>query len=508
VETLATRSVRAHFALSGSVRSLRQPRELLYCGAEPRQPTMNNPATILLSADGLLPSQPQAPSTRGPGMVMPTMPAMPTMPVMPTVPALPTVPTLPAYTGTLLETPQPMPFDGGLPLGHHQWVNTVMETAPHLDEQGILQALGILDEALTSVRQKKAIDDLMANLNQSTAGWANLGTAESLRQQVQANQALLMQRLQMLRASSPPNTSGVQAGALGFPAAAVGAPGLTLPSPDGVALPNMTAALSTSSVLKALADTIGQQAACQAQHEWVRALANEIQLLKQVVAVQTEMRPQTDEVQLPAPTAEQSRIAAAFEDGMAYKNDKSWKVPPRQANSVQTLSTSLQLLSKEDPDKLIIVRRINKLGFKASRKLKQYFGEFGHVVRVLIAHSTCRDVKDEEGKVRQRPSSLGFVQMASAQAVRQALSLGTEQEVEGAAILVQKFERQQTHAVRTPTAKDKVPLNCDLPDVRKSDFLRQDTSKSNASTAASSSFQIDPDAASFWPQRLLVSQPA
>ncbi|CAE7464458.1 mkkA [Symbiodinium sp. CCMP2592] len=60
---------------------------------------------------------------------------------------------------------------------------------------------------------------------------------------------------------------------------------------------------------------------------------------------------------------------------MAYKNDKSWKVPPRQANSVQTLSTSLQLLSKEDPDKLIIVRRINKLGFKASRKLKQYFGE-------------------------------------------------------------------------------------------------------------------------------------
>lgn len=442
-------------------------------------------------------------------MLMPTMPAMPTMPVMPTVPAaLPSVPTLPAYTSTLLETPQPMPFDGGLPLGHHQWVNTVMETAPHLDEQGILQALGILDEALTSVRQKKAIDDLMANLNQSTAGWANLGTAESLRQQVQANQALLMQRLQMLRASSPPNPSGVQAGALGFPAA-VGAPGLTLPSPDGVALPNMTAALSTSSVLKALADTIGQQAACQAQHEWVRALANEIQLLKQVVAVQTEMRPQTDEVQLPsAPTAEQSRIAVAFEDGMAYKNDKSWKVPPRQANSVQTLSTSLQLLSKEDPDKLIIVRRINKLGFKASRKLKQYFGEFGHVVRVLIAHSTCRDVKDEEGKVRQRPSSLGFVQMASAQAVRQALSLGTEQEVEGAAILVQKFERQQTHAVRTPTAKDKVPLNCDLPDVRKSDFLRQDTSKSNASTAASSSFQIDPDAPSFWPQRLLVSQPA
>jgi len=289
--------------------------------------------------------------------------------------------------------------------------------------------------------------------------------------------------------------------------ATVGAPGLGLP--DGATpFPNIPmGSPDTSSVLKALADTIGQQAACQAQHQWVKALASEIQVLKQVMAAQADMRPH---MQLPTPqVVEQPSIAAALESpATGYQNDKNWKVPPRQVNSVQTLSTSLQLLSKEDPDKLIIVRRINKLGFKASRKLKQYFGEFGHVVRVLIAHSTCRDVKDDEGKVRQRPSSLGFVQMASTQAVRQALSLGTEQEVEGAAILVQKFERQQTHATRMQAAKDIETATCDLPDVRKSDFLRQDTSKSNASTAASSSFQIEPDATSFWPQRLMVSHPA
>merc|ERR1719343_1220775 len=38
-----------------------------------------------------------------------------------------------------------------------------------------------------------------------------------------------------------------------------------------------------------------------------------------------------------------------------------------------TLSMSLQLLSKEDPDTLFIVRRINKLGFKAAKKLRQHF---------------------------------------------------------------------------------------------------------------------------------------
>lgn len=138
---------------------------------------------------------------------------------------------------------------------------------------------------------------------------------------------------------------------------------------------------------------------------------------------------------------------------------------------------------------MIIVRRINKLGFKASRKLKHYFGEFGNVVRVLIAHSTCRDLKDSEGKVRQRPSSLGFVQMASAEAVRKALALGTEQEVEGATILVQKFERQAN-------AKGELasPEAANMPDVKSGEaFWRQDTTKSNASTAETSSATIESD---------------
>lgn len=370
-------------------------------------------------------------------------------------------------------------FDA-IPPGNNQWVNTVMETAPFLDEQGIFQAVGILDEALTSVRHRKAIDAMVANANQYPLGMMNLGVAEHIRQQVQHEQLMLLQRLQLLH-NKYPNVGGSQAP--GFPPmqGVPVAPGLNMPH-EGESnfnyMPMMGAQQSTDIACQALTDAIGQQAACQAQMDLLKALSREIEAIKQVMAfAETRKLPE-------APVASQTpeasnRLKVAFDLGADYKNDKTWKVP-RQASTVQTLSTSLQLLSKEDPDKLIIVRRINKLGFKASRKLKQYFGEFGTVVRVLIAHSTCRDLKDTEGKVRQRPSSLGFVQLASAEAVRQALALGTEQEVEGAVILVQKFERQ-SNASKAEAQHEAGTL----PDLKtgEEDFWRQSTTKSNASAS-------------------------
>jgi len=386
-------------------------------------------------------------------------------------------------------------FDA-IPSRNNQWVNTVMETAPFLDEQGIFQALGILDEALTSVRHRKAIDALMANANQANqaqvgmqaqGGMMNFGAAESMRQQVQTEQMMLLQRLQLLHNKYPDLGGQVNSfGMRGVPAA----PGLNMPpeGPDGSSfnfMPMMGAQQRTDTACKALSDAMGQQAACQAQQELLNALSREIEQIKQVMAFA--------ETTLPEPVLQaqepSSRLKVAFDMGADYKNDKTWKVP-RQANTVQTLSTSLQLLSKEDPDKLIIVRRINKLGFKASRKLKQYFGEFGSVIRVLIAHSTCRDLKDSEGKVRQRPSSLGFVQMASAEAVRKALALGTEQEVEGATILVQKFERQANAKGDLSPAE----AAASIPDVKSGEaFWRQDTTKSNASTAETSSATTESD---------------
>lgn len=115
----------------------------------------------------------------------------------------------------------------------------------------------------------------------------------------------------------------------------------------------------------------------------------------------------------------------------------------RPQAAAHTLSSSLQAICDEDPDTLFIVRRINKLGFKACRTLKHHFSAYGLVVRALAAHSTVRQHGDQaQSHARRRPSSLGFVQMASAQAVQEILALGSEHEIDGCTILVQKFERQ------------------------------------------------------------------
>merc|ERR1719174_3454554 len=123
-----------------------------------------------------------------------------------------------------------------------------------------------------------------------------------------------------------------------------------------------------------------------------------------------------------APVAEAPRLATKV-----TPNPHTQQGSQSQAPRVQTLSTSLQTLSHEDPDCLFIVRRINKLGFKASRTLKQHYAAHGVVVRVLVAHSTVRQHGDPQCHVRRRPSSLGFVQMASTEAVRKILELGDEQ---------------------------------------------------------------------------------
>lgn len=119
------------------------------------------------------------------------------------------------------------------------------------------------------------------------------------------------------------------------------------------------------------------------------------------------------------------------------------RTPQSASRKVQTLSTSLQLLSGEDPDCLFIVRRINKLGFKAVRTLKRHFSACGPVLKVLLAHSTVRQHGDPASHARRRPSSLGFIQMSNADSTNKVLALGDEQEVDGVLIRVQRFERQR-----------------------------------------------------------------
>jgi len=115
--------------------------------------------------------------------------------------------------------------------------------------------------------------------------------------------------------------------------------------------------------------------------------------------------------------------------------------PCAQPRDGQTLSKIMRQVSQEDPDCLFVARRIHKLGFKAPRTLAKHFSSHGIVVRVLAARSTIRQQGDMS-HTRQRPSSFGFIQMATAEAVSSVLALGVEQEVQGTIIRVHRFDRQ------------------------------------------------------------------
>jgi len=101
------------------------------------------------------------------------------------------------------------------------------------------------------------------------------------------------------------------------------------------------------------------------------------------------------------------------------------------------------MLKPEDPATLLIVRRINKLGFKAERALLKYFTTYGPVKKVLLAHSTVRLYNGSNVmEIKQRPSNMAFIQMSSAEVVLRILALGDTHQVEGTQIGVQRFEQQ------------------------------------------------------------------
>lgn len=266
-----------------------------------------------------------------------------------------------------------------------EWASKVHGVAPFLNTKGLHRALAILDQAIFNVQRVKAMEDMLATAQQGSADldydaqYAAL-SCKMCQVQVYAEQQQLLAELQQL----PFDPSSVRKEFSPSLAAGRNHPQQLLVASGG--------------------DHSGVHA----------AMSSKILVPEPPKSTQK--------------ATERSNKAAALASS---------------ARRVQTLSTSLQLLSNEDPDCLFIVRRINKLGFKAVRTLKRHFSAHGQVAKVLLAHSTVRQHGDPSCHARRRPSSLGFVQMANAEAVSKVLAFGAEQEVDGVLIRVQSFERQR-----------------------------------------------------------------
>lgn len=111
----------------------------------------------------------------------------------------------------------------------------------------------------------------------------------------------------------------------------------------------------------------------------------------------------------------------------------------------ETLRTNLRDLSFVDSARVIMVRKINRLGLESPRLLESYFSKFGTVERCMISHSRAKSIFGH-GTARVRPAGLGFLVMASATEVESIMAAGREHEIEGAIISTHAFETRELDA--------------------------------------------------------------
>jgi hypothetical protein len=281
-----------------------------------------------------------------------------------------------------------------------EWSNAVNAVAPFLNAQGLKQALAILDCAIGNIQRSKVISEACGygdeNFCGDGAGYAfhRAAISAQLQAHMDEQQHMLMQELHQL-----PLRYGLMS--------------MKIP-------PMMPAAhLGFNPDVNFNAHPMAMEM------PWISA---------DIPAPMMPARPDVCSFATPAMAGPCRQVS---EESMADSVGKS----STRRRAPQTLSSSLRLLENEDPDCLLIVRRIGKLGFKAARSLKKHYSAYGHVTKVLLAHSTARQYCDNQFTVKRRPSNLGFIQMATAEGAKKAIAEGEIQEIEGVSVSVQKFER-------------------------------------------------------------------
>lgn len=150
-------------------------------------------------------------------------------------------------------------------------------------------------------------------------------------------------------------------------------------------------------------------------------------------------------IAFPGHRAEDAKLPCSFtplaeKQGCKTKgNGKPGRSTGKKATMDETLRTNLRDLSNLDASRVLVVRRIHTLGLDSRTLLEAHFSQFGTVESVLAGHSKGKSIF-RNGAARVRPARLGFVLMASAEAVEAALAAGAEHEVNGAMIGASRFE--------------------------------------------------------------------
>jgi len=115
------------------------------------------------------------------------------------------------------------------------------------------------------------------------------------------------------------------------------------------------------------------------------------------------------------------------------------KATPTGFEQGETLRTHLESLAGEDPNRILIVRRINRLGFESPQHLENYFAGFGTVSRMFFANSRVK-ASAKRPVPRVRPAGLGFVLMEKEEDAQFIANSGPEMMINNVSIEVKLYE--------------------------------------------------------------------
>merc|ERR1719162_1592894 len=103
------------------------------------------------------------------------------------------------------------------------------------------------------------------------------------------------------------------------------------------------------------------------------------------------------------------------------------------------MKNDLEALRLHNPECVLIVRKIKKLGWESPALLRKHMEQFGGVFKIFVTHSMMKP-NSKRPSGRARPAALGFVVMADEEGKAAVLKCGQQQQVVGITIEVASFD--------------------------------------------------------------------
>jgi hypothetical protein len=168
----------------------------------------------------------------------------------------------------------------------------------------------------------------------------------------------------------------------------------------------------------------------------------------QVEAMTAANRPPQKEQRLqqqPQPAVQQLQQKRETQQQLAAPIAGSAQRPAGESRRLVSLRHQFRQLDGVEHSCVILVRKIQYLGFSASTQLENHFKAFGPVQDVVLPQSHTKPSLPSESNnrvetVRQRPTNLAFVIMERTAGAEAALAAGTEQLIGGVTVVLDPFD--------------------------------------------------------------------